>query len=61
MINKENKLVIVNGKEKYIEGYFLTIEQITTLVRDFIVDSFDGFVSNDESYLESKLKDMDYE
>lgn len=47
--------------EKYITGYFLTIKQLAQLVRDFQADCHDGFVSNDEAYLESKLKEIEYD
>lgn len=58
---RETKIININGKEKFITGYFLTIKQLTQLVRDFQVDCHDGFVSNDEAYLEQKLKNMDHE
>ena len=45
-------------------GYFLSIEQIVRLCRDFMIDSHDewirnGYVSNDEAYIESQLKKME--
>ncbi|MFA5207295.1 MAG: hypothetical protein WC428_01345 [Candidatus Paceibacterota bacterium] len=40
----------------YVDGYFLTIHDLAALVRDFQVDCFDGFVSNDHSYIEEWLK-----
>ena len=58
---QESKIVNINGEEKYITGYFLTIKQLSQLVRDFQVDCHDGFVSNDEAYLEEKLKGIEYE
>lgn len=42
--------------ESYVSGYFLTIDDLKKLVRDFQSDNFDGFVSNDISYLEEWLK-----
>ena len=57
----ETKIVIVNDEEKIVTGYFLTIKQLARLVRDFQADCFDGFVSNDEAYLESKLKEIEYD
>jgi hypothetical protein len=42
--------------EKYVDGYFLTIHDLHKLVRDFQVDNYDGFVSNDNAYIESWLK-----
>jgi len=44
-------------EEKFVKGYFLTITDLARLVRDFQADCFDGFVSNDISYLEHWLKD----
>jgi hypothetical protein len=41
--------------ESHIEGYFLTIDDLKRLVRDFQADCHDGFVSNDLSYIESWL------
>lgn len=58
---QETKIANVNGKEKYITGYFLTIKQLSQLVRDFQADCHDGFVSNDEAYLEEKLKGIEHE
>jgi hypothetical protein len=40
----------------YVDGYFLTINDLAKLVRDFQVDCHDGFVSNDHSYIENWLK-----
>lgn len=57
----ETKIVNVNGEEKFIEGYFLTVKQLARLVRDFDADCRDGFVSNDEAYLESTLKKLEHE
>jgi len=42
--------------KSYVSGYFLTIDDLQRLVRDFQADNFDGFVSNDISYLEEWLK-----
>ena len=58
---EETKLIYVNDEEKYVEGYFITIKQLTQLVRDFEPDCRDGFVSNDVAYLEHKLKNMEHE
>ncbi len=41
---------------EYVDGYFLTIKDLKKLVRDFQVDCHDGFVSNDNSYIENWLK-----
>ena len=48
----ESRLIETEKGEKYVDGYFLTLEQLAQLVRDFQADCFDGFVSNDESYIE---------
>lgn len=48
-----------NFKEKYVDGYFLTIYDMVRLVRDFQADCHDGFVSNDLSYIEQWLKTHD--
>jgi hypothetical protein len=52
MIILESKLI----NEKIVDGYYLTINDLTKLVRDFQVDCHDGFVSNDNSYIENWLK-----
>ena len=57
----ETKIVMVDGDEKFVTGYFLTIEQLARLVRDFQADCHDGFVSNDEAYLETKLKEIEHD
>jgi hypothetical protein len=44
---------------EYVDGYFLTIDDLQRLVRDFQADCHDGFVSNDNSYLEAWLKKHD--
>ena len=46
-------------KFKFDDVYFLTIDEIAKLCRDFQADCHDGFVSNDNAYLESKLKEME--
>lgn len=53
----ECKIQTVNEHEAYIEGYFLTVEQIVKLCRVFQADCYDGFVSNDKQYIETKLKE----
>ena len=47
-----------------IETHELSIEQLESLCRDFQVDNFDGFVSNDKGYIElwldnNKIKTYD--
>ena len=50
--------ICTNGQWK--TGYFLTIKQITNLCRDFMLtkDYHEGFISNDEVYIESQLEKM---
>ncbi len=38
--------------------YNVTVEQVARLCRDFQADCHDGFVSNDESYIELQLKKL---
>jgi len=52
----ESRILKVQGQEVYIEGYFLTIKELEKLVRDFQVDCYDGFVSNDRAYIENWIK-----
>jgi hypothetical protein len=52
MIILENKLI----GENHVDGYYLTINDLAKLVRDFQVDCHDGFVSNDKAYIENWLK-----
>ena len=40
------------------EGYYLTVDEIITLCRDFKADQVEGFVSNDKSWIETKLKEL---
>jgi len=61
MIVQESKIVVEHlGDDKinesYVDGYFMTIHDLAELVRDFQVDCHDGFVSNDNSYIENWLK-----
>lgn len=62
MIIQESKLVRKDSPAHseyqnyaYIDGYFLTIDDLAKLVRDFQADCHDGFVSNDHSYIEAWL------
>lgn len=48
-----SKLTRNKEKEEYIKGYFLTINDLQKLCRDFQVDCHDGFVSNDNAYIEN--------
>ena len=52
----ESRLVNTKDGKKYKDGYFLSLDELAKLVRDFQVDCFDGFVSNDNSYIELWLK-----
>ncbi len=52
MIILESKLI----ENEYVDGYYLTPQDLLKLVRDFQADCHDGFVSNDESYIEHWLK-----
>ena len=45
-----------DGSEVIREGYFISLSDLCDLVRDFQADCFDGFVSNDRSYIETWLK-----
>jgi len=62
MIIQESKLVRKDSPAHseyqnygYVDGYFLTIDDLAKLVRDFQADCHDGFVSNDHSYIEAWL------
>ena len=50
------KNIKINAESEIVEGYFLTIKELKKLVRDFQADCYDGFVSNDEGYIEQWLK-----
>lgn len=57
MIVLESKLIKQeSGDYEYRDGYFLTKELLKKLVRDFQVDCHDGFVSNDDSYIDQWMK-----
>lgn len=58
MIQLQRKIIVTEEDEKYLEGYFLTMNQLKELVRDFQADCHDGFVSNDNAYIEEWLKNM---
>jgi len=45
-----------NSDNEWEQGYFLSIDDLERLVRDFQADCHDGFVSNDQSYIEHWLK-----
>jgi hypothetical protein len=54
----ELKMIEVEGIERFVNLYSLSVEQIVKICRDFQADCHDGFVSNDHAYIESKLKEM---
>lgn len=64
MIAQENRiekkeLLSLRGfefEETYVSGYYLTLNDLERLVRDFQADCHDGFVSNDNTYIELWLK-----
>ena len=46
----------ITAKNEVVEGYFLTLEQLQKLARDFQADCYGGFVSNDESYIKEWIR-----
>lgn len=50
-----------DGSYQYKDGYFLTKNLLKELVRDFQVDCHDGFVSNDDTYIDEWLKNHNAE
>ena len=56
LVNKDSPAHSEFSSFEYVDGYFLTIDDLATLVRDFQADCHDGFVSNDKSYIENWLK-----
>lgn len=38
------------------EGYYMTIDELIRLCRDFQADCHDGFVSNDHAYIMLKME-----
>ena len=58
----ETKLIQERTRKKkagFITGYFITLPQLVRLCRDFPADCLDGFVSNDEAYIKSRLNKME--
>jgi len=57
MIVKETKMIVPsdNVSANIVSGYFLTIDDLQRLARDFQADCFDGFISNDKAYIEQWL------
>jgi hypothetical protein len=47
----ESKLVITKEGEKYVSGYFLTIDQLQQLVVDYLKDGAEDRISNDQLYI----------
>jgi hypothetical protein len=56
MKKKETRIVSTPSGEKFEEGYFLTLEELEKLCRDYLADNYDGFVSNEKIYIEHWLK-----
>ena len=52
---KTKMITVFDGQKESIELYIVTIENIAQLVRDFQADQRDGFVSNDNQYIENWL------
>lgn len=40
-----------SGNEVYVDGYFLTIDQLHKLIVDYIKDSSEDRISNDQLYI----------
>jgi hypothetical protein len=51
----ETRLMSSEDGEFWKHGYFLSIEELVKLARNFL-DNCDGFVDNDKTYIESWLK-----
>ena len=56
MIKEVQLRIQPDGAHQYREGYFVTINTLAEMVRDFQADQHDGFVSNDEVWIEEWLK-----
>ncbi len=52
----ESRILKIKNREEYVDGYFLTLDELQKLVRDFQVDCYDGFISNDKSYIKSWIE-----
>lgn len=50
---KDNEQIIED-----FEGYYLKVEELERLCREFSYDLHDGFVSNDKLWIETKLKEL---
>lgn len=48
-----------DGSHQYRKGYFMSMDKLILMVRDFQADCHDGFVSNDRAYVENWLKEHD--
>lgn len=59
MIPIERRIETVGKQVRTKAGYFLTIQQIVKLCRDFNADQRDGFISNDEAYVKLKVEEME--
>lgn len=56
MIVLEKKLVSTPDGEFWKDGYFLSIDQLKELVREFHSDFYNGFVSDDKVYIKEWMK-----
>lgn len=59
MIPIERRIETIVEQVRTKVGYFLTIQQIVKLCRDFNADQRDGFISNDEAYIKIKVEEME--
>ena len=55
MIQETRIVVKGENQEEWKTGYFLSLDELERLVRDFQVDCHDGYVSNDKAYIETWL------
>lgn len=58
MVPEQRIVVKDDYHEEWKTGYFLSLDEIQKLVRDFQTDCHDGFISNDKSYLENWLEKL---
>jgi hypothetical protein len=45
-----------DGTEKYIDGYFLTIEQISKLLENYCDDDFRKIILNNKEYIKNWIE-----
>lgn len=48
---RESRIKQTEEGEKYVDGYFLTLEQLQNLVKDYCKDNFDIKLQNDQLYI----------